>query len=100
MADLGAIGLGDVIQQKGSYYVPSSGVGKISGTVKENGTDTLGRVMLYDDQARLIIDVAIGSTFDFSGISLSRKYTIFSQNIQDSNFNGLIFDRVTPTALP
>ncbi len=99
MADLGAIGLGDVIQQKGSYYVPSSGVGKISGTVKENGVDTLGRVMLYDEAARLIIDVAVGSTFDFSGISLNRKYTIFSQHITDTNFNGLIFDKVTPTAL-
>ena len=55
--------------------------------------------MLYDEAARLIIDVAVGSTFDFSGISLNRKYTIFSQHITDTNFNGLIFDKVTPTAL-
>lgn len=99
MADLGAIGLGDVIQQKGSYYVPSSVVGKISGTVKENGVDTLGRIMLHDEAARLIIDITVGSTFDFSGISLNRKHTIFSQHITDTNFNGLIFDRVTSTAL-
>ncbi len=99
MADLGAIGLGNVIQQKDSYYVPSSGIGKISGAVKENGVDTLGRVMLYDEAARLIINVAVGSMFNFSDISLTQKHMIFSQYIMDTNFNGLSFDRVAPTAL-
>ncbi len=99
MADLGAIGLGDVIQQTGAYYLITSGLGKISGTVKENDSDVIGKVMLYDEQARLIIDVAVGTTFAFIGISLNRKYTLFAQHIQDSNFNGLIFDRITPAAL-
>jgi hypothetical protein len=99
MANLGSIGQSGMEQKSVSYPFPTSGLGKIEGTVQENGSSLTGKVLLIDETQSYVVDAAFGSTFSFKGINLSRKYTVVCQDPTNTNFNSLIYDRVVPAAL-
>jgi hypothetical protein len=99
MADLGAVGFTTKKQLNAAYFLPVSGLGKISGVVKQNGVNVVGTVMLIDETLDMKIDIAVGSAFSFKGLNMSRKFTIITQNMESGSFNALVYDRVTPVAL-
>lgn len=99
MADLGYIGYTTKKQLATSYPLSVSGLGKITGVVKQNGVNVVGTVTLIDEILDLRIDVAVGSSFAFKGLNLNRKFTLVAQNMQSTSFNALVYDRVAPVSL-
>lgn len=103
MANLGSIGSTPVLMNVADpcyYPFTTTGQGKITGTVQENGSGLVGKTYLIDEVLTKVIDVQCGSTFAFKGVNLNRKYTIVCQDPTNTNFNSLIYDRITPAALP
>jgi hypothetical protein len=98
MADLGAIAKGDA-STLFAYLPTTSGLGKIAGVVKQNGFDVLSEVTLIDEALDLRIDIAIGSSFNFKGLSLNRTYTLIARNLASTQYSPLVYDRITPVAL-
>lgn len=99
MADLGSIGYSAKKQLTVSYPFSVSGLGKITGVVKQNGVNVVGTVTLIDETLDVRVDVAVGSSFAFKGLNLNRKFTLVAQNMQSTSFNALAYDRVAPVAL-
>jgi hypothetical protein len=100
MADLGAKGFSTKKQLNSSYPFAISGLGKITGVVKQNGVDVVGTVTLIDEILDVRVATVVGASFAFKGISLDRKFTIIAQNMQSISYNALVYDRVSPVALP
>lgn len=100
MADLGSIGFTIRKQLNTSYPFAISGLGKITGVVKQNGVDVIGTVVLIDELMDIRVATAVGASFAFKGLSMSRKFTIVAQNMQSTSYNALVYDRVSPVALP
>lgn len=99
MADLGAIGFTTRKQLNAAYFLPVTGLGKITGVVKQNGVNVVGTVTLIDEVLDMKIAIAVGSAFSFKGLNMNRKFTIIAQNMESTSFNALVYDRVTPVAL-
>jgi len=99
MANLGTIGSTTRKKISSAYLLPVSGLGKITGVVKQNGVDVVGTVTLIDEKLDLRVDTAVGASFAFKGINLNRKFTIICQNMQSTSFNALVYDRITPVPL-
>lgn len=99
MADLGSIGFSTRKQINSSYPLAISGLGKITGVVKQNGVDVIGTVTLIDEILDIRVATSVGATFSFKGLSLTRKFTIVAQNMQSTSYNALVYDRVSPVAL-
>ena len=100
MADLGTIGFSTKRVLNSSYPFAISGLGKITGVVKQNGVDVVGTVLLIDEILDVRVATAVGVSFSFKGISLTRKFTIVAQNMQSTSYNALVYDRVSPVSLP
>lgn len=100
MADLGAIGFTTRKQLNTSYPFAISGLGKITGVVKQNGSDVIGTVVLIDEVFDVRVATAVGTSFAFKGLAMNRKFTIVAQNMQSTSYNALVYDRVSPVALP
>lgn len=98
MADLGAIAKGDATAAF-AYLPTTGGLGKIVGVVKQNGIDVLGEVTLMDEVLGLRVDIAIGSSFSFKGLSLTRTYTLVARNLASNQYGPLAYNRITPVAL-
>ena len=99
IADLGVIGFTTSKQQKGAYFHVISGTGQIAGRVKEQGVDTLGEVILIDELLNFRVDVVVGSAFAFKGLSRDRTYTVIARYLANSNYNALLYDRISPATL-
>ncbi len=81
------------------YSFSVSGLGKITGAVKQNDVNVVGTVTLIDEVLDMRVDVAVGSSFAFKGLNLNRKFTLVAQNMQSTSYNVLVYDRVSPVAL-
>ena len=72
----------------------TSGLGKIAGVVKRNGFDILDEITLIDEALDLRIDIAVGSTFTFKGLSLTRTYTLIARNLASNQYSPLAYDKI------
>ena len=100
MANLGTIGFSQTKQQNGAYFHPVTGLGKITGTAQQGGINVTAKIMLIDEATNTLVDIAVGSSFNFKGLSLTRKFTVLAQDLASTNYNALVYDRLTAVSLP